>query len=107
MRSGMPMIAAPWLQPYHRIFVTAQSSIYGHFSHFRGAEGADPVSIGLCYDHRMESMTKIMLALLALAMATEVSAQQRTFYDSSGRSIGRSSPTRRARPRTTMPAGAS
>ena len=33
----------------------------------------------------------ILLALLALATATEVSAQSRTFYDSAGRSVGRSS----------------
>ena len=37
-------------------------------------------------------MTKtILLALLALATATEVSAQSRTFYDSAGRVIGKSS----------------
>jgi YD repeat-containing protein len=37
-------------------------------------------------------MTKtILLALLALAMASEASAQSRTFYDSAGRVVGRSS----------------
>ena len=37
-------------------------------------------------------MTKtILLALLALALAGEASAQSRTFYDSAGRVVGRSS----------------
>ena len=37
-------------------------------------------------------MTKmILLTLLALSMAAEASAQSRTFYDSAGRSVGRSS----------------
>ena len=36
-------------------------------------------------------MTKmILLALLALAMATEASAQSRTFYDGAGRVVGKS-----------------
>lgn len=40
----------------------------------------------------MRSMTKILLALLTLAMMTgAASAQQRTFYDSSGKVVGRSS----------------
>jgi YD repeat-containing protein len=33
-------------------------------------------------------MTKILLALLVLTMATDASAQSRTYYDSSGRSLG-------------------
>ena len=37
-------------------------------------------------------MTKtILLALRALAMASEASAQSRTFYDSAGRVVGKSS----------------
>ena len=37
-------------------------------------------------------MTKILLTLLTLAaLATEASAQSRTFYDSSGKVVGRSS----------------
>ena len=36
-------------------------------------------------------MTKILLALLALAIATEASAQSRAFYNRSGKSVGRSS----------------
>ena len=35
----------------------------------------------------------ILLALLALATATEVSAQSRTFYDSAGRVISRETTT--------------
>jgi hypothetical protein len=32
-------------------------------------------------------MTKILLALLVLTMATDASAQSRTYYDSSGRAL--------------------
>jgi YD repeat-containing protein len=60
--------------------------------------GADRRSAGcrqpaLCYDHRMTNpATKILLALLTLAMMTgAASAQQRTFYDSAGNVVGRSS----------------
>jgi YD repeat-containing protein len=44
------------------------------------------------HDHRMtNAMTKILLALLTLAMLTSAaSAQQRTFYDASGKVVGRS-----------------
>jgi hypothetical protein len=44
------------------------------------------------HDHRMtNAMTKILLALLTLAMLTSAaSAQQRTFYDASGMVVGRS-----------------
>ena len=36
-------------------------------------------------------MTKVLLTLLTLAMATDASAQQRTYYDGSGKVVGRSS----------------
>ena len=36
-------------------------------------------------------MTKIMIAALFAVLATEASAQSRTFYDSAGRVVGRSS----------------
>ena len=39
----------------------------------------------------MSPTTKILLAALTLAMASEASAQQRTLYDASGRVVGRSS----------------
>jgi YD repeat-containing protein len=35
--------------------------------------------------------TTILAALLTFAIATEASAQQRSYYDASGRSLGRSS----------------
>jgi YD repeat-containing protein len=38
-----------------------------------------------------EPITKILLALLTLAISTAASAQQRTFYDSRGNAVGRSS----------------
>jgi YD repeat-containing protein len=41
--------------------------------------------------HRMTNLTKILPALLALAMMTgAASAQQRTFYDAGGKVVGRS-----------------
>ena len=45
-----------------------------------------------CYDLRMMNpMPKLPLALLALAMMTGIaSAQQRTYYDASGKVVGRS-----------------
>jgi hypothetical protein len=45
----------------------------------------------LCYDPRMTNpTTKILLALVTFAMMTgAVSAQQRTFYDSFGKVVGR------------------
>ena len=47
-------------------------------------------------------MTRV--ALLALVMITgAASAQQRTFYDASGKVVGRSSTGGKARSRTTMP----
>ena len=39
----------------------------------------------------MRPTTTIIIAALALALASEASAQQRTFYDSSGRVTGKSS----------------
>ncbi|KRR23185.1 hypothetical protein CQ14_33575 [Bradyrhizobium lablabi] len=36
-------------------------------------------------------MTKILFALTPAALATKVSAQQRTFYDATGKIVGRSS----------------
>jgi YD repeat-containing protein len=39
----------------------------------------------------MTNTTKILLALLTFAISTAASAQQRTFYDSSGKIVGRSS----------------
>jgi hypothetical protein len=51
--------------------------------------------------HRMTSPMKSLLATLAM-MTGATSAQQRTFYDSSGKVVDRPRPTAAARRRTTM-----
>jgi hypothetical protein len=51
--------------------------------------------------HRMTSPMKSLLATLAM-MTGATSAQQRTFYDSSGKIVDRPRPTAAARRRTTM-----
>jgi YD repeat-containing protein len=46
----------------------------------------------LAGDDRMSTMTKMtIIAALLAVLATEAPAQSRTFYDSSGRVVGRSS----------------
>jgi hypothetical protein len=52
----------------------------------------------------MTNPTKILLALLTLAMMTgAASAQQRTFYDGSGKVSGRTATYSAGRSRTTIP----
>ena len=41
-------------------------------------------------DHRMNPTTTIMIAALALAIASEASAQSRTYYDKGGNVTGKS-----------------
>jgi YD repeat-containing protein len=52
-----------------------------------------PKRSALCHGHRMRPMTKVtIIVLLALAATTtQASAQSRTFYDASGKVVGRSS----------------